>query len=38
MKFRVLGGPIVVANALVPLKRGGLESRLLWTLGLDGNF
>jgi hypothetical protein len=38
MKFRVLGGPIVVANALVPLRRGGLESRLLWTLGLDGNF
>jgi len=38
MKFRVLGGPIVVANALIPLRRGGLESRLLWTLGLDGNF
>jgi hypothetical protein len=38
MKFRVLGGPILVANALVPLRRGGLESRLLWTLGIDGNF
>ncbi len=38
MKFRVLGGPILVANALVPLRRGGLESRLVWTLGLDGNF
>ncbi|MGH7713512.1 MAG: hypothetical protein ACREOG_19650, partial [Gemmatimonadaceae bacterium] len=38
MKFRVLGGPIVVANALVPLRRGGLESRLVWTLGIDGNF
>ncbi len=38
MKFRVLRGPILVANALVPLRRGGLESRLVWTLGLDGNF
>lgn len=38
LKFRVLGGPILVANALVPLRRGGLESRLLWTLGIDGNF
>jgi hypothetical protein len=38
MKFRVLGGPILVANALVPLRRGGLESRLVWTLGVDGNF
>jgi hypothetical protein len=38
MKFRVLGGPILVANALVPLRRGGLESRLVWTVGLDGNF
>lgn len=38
MKFRVLGGPILVANALVPLRRGGLESRFVWTLGLDGNF
>jgi hypothetical protein len=38
MKFRVLGGPILVANALVPVRRGGLESRLVWTLGLDGNF
>lgn len=38
MKFRTPGGPILVANALVPLRRGGLESRLMWTLGLDGNF
>jgi hypothetical protein len=38
MKFRVMGGPILVANALVPLRRGGLESRFVWTLGLDGNF
>lgn len=38
MKFRVLGGPILVANALVPLRRGGMESRLVWTIGLDGNF
>ncbi|HEX9564945.1 MAG TPA: hypothetical protein VF981_13270 [Gemmatimonadaceae bacterium] len=38
MKFRIPGGAILVANALVPLRRGGLESRLIWTLGLDGNF
>lgn len=38
MKFRTPGGPILVANALVPLRRGGLQSRLIWTVGLDGNF
>jgi hypothetical protein len=38
MKFRTPGGPIVVANALMPLRRGGLESRFVWTLGIDGNF
>ena len=38
MKFRTPGGPIVVANALVPMRRGGLESRFVWTLGIDGNF
>lgn len=38
MKFKTPMGPIVVANALVPLRRGGLESRLTWTLGLDGSF
>lgn len=37
-KVRTPGGPILVANALVPLRRGGLESRVIWTLGLDGNF
>jgi hypothetical protein len=38
MKFRTPGGPILVANALMPLRRGGLESRFVWTLGIDGNF
>ena len=38
MKFRTPGGPIIVANALMPLRRGGLESRFVWTLGIDGNF
>ena len=38
MRFRTPGGPIVVANALMPLRRGGLESRFIWTLGIDGNF
>lgn len=37
-KFRTPGGPIVLANAMVPLRRGGLESRVIWTLGIDGNF
>ena len=38
MKFRTPGGPIISANALMPLRRGGLESRFIWTLGVDGNF
>ena len=38
VKFRTPGGPIVVANALMPMRRGGLESRFIWTLGIDGNF
>jgi hypothetical protein len=37
-KFRTPGGPILVTNALVPLRRGGLQSNLVWTLGLDANF
>ena len=37
-KFRTPGGPILVANALVPLRRGGLQSSLIWTVGLDMNF
>jgi hypothetical protein len=36
-KFLTPGGPILVANALVPLRRGGLQSNLIWTLGLDLN-
>lgn len=37
-KFRTPGGPILVTNALVPLRRGGLQSSIVWTLGLDLNF
>ena len=37
-KFRTPGGPILVTNALVPLRRGGLQSSLVWTVGLDLNF
>ena len=37
-KFRTPGGPIVVSNALIPLRRGGLQASLIWTLGLDLNF
>jgi hypothetical protein len=32
------GGPILVTNALVPLRRGGLQANLVWTIGLDANF
>lgn len=38
LKFRTPGGPILVTNALVPLRRGGLQSNLVWTIGLDANF
>jgi hypothetical protein len=31
-------GPSVVANALVPLNRGGLRYNVLWTLGMEYNF
>ena len=37
-KFRTPGGPILVTNALIPLRRGGLQSDLVWTVGLDLNF
>jgi len=38
VKFRTPGGPILVTSVLVPLRRGGLQSNLVWTLGLDMNF
>jgi hypothetical protein len=38
VKFRTPGGPILVTNVLVPLRRGGLQSNFVWTLGLDLNF
>jgi len=38
MKFKTPGGPIIVGNALIPLRRGGLESRFTWTVGIDANF
>lgn len=37
-KFRTPGGPILVGNALIPLRRGGLQASIVWTLGLDFNF
>ena len=37
-KFRTPGGPILVTNALVPLRRGGLQASVTWTLGVDFNF
>ena len=38
MKFRTPGGAILVANTMIPMRRGGIESRFIWTLGLDANF
>ena len=38
MKFTVSGGPTVIANALVPLNRGGLRPNVLWTLGAEYAF
>ena len=38
MKFTISGGPTVIANALVPLNRGGLRPNVLWTLGLEYSF
>jgi hypothetical protein len=38
LKFRTPGGPIVMTNALVPLRRGGLQASIVWTLGLDLSF
>lgn len=37
-KFRTPGGPILVTNALIPLRRGGLQASIVWTLGLDLTF
>jgi hypothetical protein len=37
-KFRTPGGPILTTNALVPLRRGGMQANLVWTLGLDMSF
>lgn len=38
MKFRGPSGFILLANAIVPLRRGGRGSQTIWTLGLDRSF
>ena len=38
MKFTVTNGPTIIANALVPLNRGGLRPNVLWTLGAEYAF
>ncbi len=38
MKFVTGPGIIVVANALVPLNKGGLRSNVGWTVGLEYSF
>jgi hypothetical protein len=37
-KFRTGGGPTIVANALIPLLRGGLQPNVVWTTGVEFNF
>lgn len=38
-KFRTSdGGPIILANMLVPIRRGGLQPAVMWTVGLDLGF
>jgi hypothetical protein len=37
-KFRTPGGPLLVTNALVPIRRGGIQASVIWTLGLDFTF
>ena len=37
-RFRTPGGPILTTNALVPLRRGGLQSGFIWTVGVDLGF
>jgi hypothetical protein len=37
-RFRTPGGPILTTNALVPLRRGGLQAGFIWTAGLDFSF
>ncbi len=37
-RFRTPGGPILTTNAVVPLRRGGLQAGLIWTAGLDFSF
>ncbi len=37
-RFRTPGGPILTTNALVPLRRGGLQSGFIWTVGVDLSF
>jgi len=37
-KFRVSGGPTLLVNALVPVRRGGLQPYVMWTAGIDFTF
>jgi hypothetical protein len=37
-KFRVRGGTVLLANALIPLSDAGLQSGVIWTGGLEFAF
>jgi hypothetical protein len=38
-KFRTSdNGPIILASALIPIQRGGLQPSVMWTVGLDLGF
>jgi hypothetical protein len=31
-------GPVLLTSVLVPIKRGGLQPNLMWTVGVDLSF
>ncbi len=38
MKFRVRGGAVMVLNAMVPMRKTGMQPDWIWTAGLEGSF
>jgi hypothetical protein len=38
LKFKAIGELTGVANAIIPLNRGGLRPNLMWTFGAEYSF
>ena len=38
LKFKTIGEVTGVANAIIPLNRGGLRPNMLWTFGIEYSF